>query len=39
MADNDTFGSGEFSLEAVDAVDYDIPPTGRVVFFIVDYTT
>ncbi len=39
MADNDTFGSGEFSLEAVDAVDYDIPPNGRVVFFNDDYTT
>jgi len=39
MADNDTLGSGEFSLEAVDAVDYDIPPNGRVVFFNDDYTT
>ena len=39
MADSDTFGSGEFSIEAVDAVDYDIPPNGRVVFFNDDYTT
>ena len=39
MTDSDTFGSGEFSIEAVDAVDYDIPPNGRVVFFNDDYTT
>ena len=39
MAGSDTFGSGEFSIEAVDAVDYDIPPNGRVVFFNDDYTT
>ena len=39
MTDSDTFGSGEFSIEAVDAVDYDIPPNGRVIFFNDDYTT
>jgi len=39
MTDSDTFGSGEFSIEAVDAVDYDVPPNGRVIFFNDDYTT